>query len=153
MAQEIIYAPFTGTAVPMTQVPDPAFSENHIGQGVAVQPADGVVVSPADGVISALTRTNHAFCVTTDAGTELLIHIGIDTVKLEGKGFKCYVQKGQRVRRGDKVMKFDLRLCQKHNLNVISPCVVISSEEIAAVQPHTGPVKAGQTPILTLERT
>ena len=148
MKQETVYAPLTGSAVPMAQVPDPVFAENVIGQGVAILPTDPVAVAPVDGEITAVARTYHAFCIRTDQGLDLLIHLGIDTVNLGGKGFTCYVEKGQRVRRGDPVIRLDLKLCARKKLQVISPCIVVNGEEFPVCKPLLGPVKAGETPIM-----
>lgn len=149
MTEVTIYSPVNGTAVPMSQVPDPVFSGNIMGQGVAVIPTGTTVVAPVDGEITATTRTNHAFCIRSEEGLDLLIHLGIDTVNLGGKGFVCYVTRGQKVKRGDRIMDYDLKLCKKKGLDPIVPCVVLSGEDFPRCLPHTGPVKAGETPILT----
>lgn len=144
-------SPMTGTAIPMNKVPDEIFAADVLGRGVAIDPADGMVVAPCDGVVSNVAATLHAVCLTADGGEELLVHIGIDTVSLGGKGFTCYVREGQRVTRGEKLMKLDLRLCRKKGLSPISPLVVLEPE-LYRLTMATGSCRAGDTVLVTAER-
>lgn len=142
-----IYSPVSGTAVPTSEVPDETFSRDIIGPGVAIVPDSNLYVAPFDGVVTVLTKTLHAVCLRSDAGIDLLIHIGIDTVTLGGEGFESYVNQGDRVRKGDKLIRTNLRLCRKNGLDTISPCVIINSAELESFEPFYGKVQAGKTEI------
>ena len=145
-------APMTGRSIPLEQVPDEMFATNVLGKGVAIDPEDGLVVAPCDGVITAVANTMHAICLRTDDGADILLHIGIDTVKLSGKGFTCYVKKGQRVKEGEKLMKLDLAVCCKAQLSPISPLLVIDPDQYQMQVFHTKCL-AGQTVLISLEKT
>lgn len=94
-----IAAPLTGKVIPVTEVPDPVFAEKVLGDGIAVDPTEGTVYSPVDGTIFQIAHTFHAMGIESDDGLEILVHLGIDTVKLEGKGFQSFVEVGQKVKR------------------------------------------------------
>ena len=100
-------SPFTGKLCSITETPDEAFAEKMNGDGFMVEPADGEVFAPADSTVGFAFETKHAMGLTTGDGLEYLLHIGIDTVKLQGQGFTVYVQEGQHVKKGEKLMAFD----------------------------------------------
>ena len=102
-----VYAPVSGTVIPSEEIPDETFAAGVLGQGVGIQPAEGLVVAPFDGEISSVTDTRHAVGITSPDGMELLIHVGVDTVAMQGDGFACFVQEGQQVKAGDKLIAFD----------------------------------------------
>ena len=102
-----VYAPVSGTAVPSEQIPDETFATGVLGRGVGIQPEEGVIVAPFDGEISSATDTHHAVGITSPDGMELLIHVGVDTVDMKGDGFDCFVQAGQKVKAGDRLITFD----------------------------------------------
>lgn len=102
-----VYAPAEGTVVPSEEIPDETFASGVLGRGVAIQPVSGEVVAPFDGEISSVTDTKHAVGVTSPDGIELLIHVGVDTVAMQGDGFTCHVTEGQKVKAGDKLISFD----------------------------------------------
>lgn len=103
-----IVAPVTGECIKMEEVADPAFSSKALGDGFAIKPTDGTVLSPVSGKVAAAASTLHAFAFITDDGKEVLLHIGLDTVKLGGEGFVCHVKKGAHVRAGERIAQFDL---------------------------------------------
>ena len=103
----MVYAPVAGTVIPSEEIPDETFAAGVLGRGVGIQPADGFVVAPFDGEISSVTDTHHAVGVTSPDGMELLIHVGVDTVSMNGDGFTCFVQEGQKVKAGDRLITFD----------------------------------------------
>lgn len=111
--EEILYSPARGEVLPIDQAADPAFASKAMGDGVAVNPENGEITAPADGKISLVFPTKHAVGITLDSGVELLIHAGIDTVKMEGKGFREFVKAGERVKKGDKLITFDKELVEK----------------------------------------
>ncbi|MDO4295658.1 MAG: sucrose-specific PTS transporter subunit IIBC [bacterium] len=106
-------SPVRGKVMPITESEDGAFASKAMGDGIAINPAEGMVYAPCDGTISLLFPTNHAVAITTEDGTSVLIHIGIDTVKLEGKGFETFVAQGDTVKKGQKMISFDIDLIQK----------------------------------------
>ena len=102
-----VYAPVSGTVVPSEEIPDETFAAGVLGRGVGIQPTDGLVVAPFDGEISSVTDTHHAVGITSPDGMEVLIHVGVDTVDMQGDGFQCFVQEGQQVKAGDQLIAFD----------------------------------------------
>ena len=141
---EGIYAPVSGKAVAITEVPDPTFAEGMLGNGIAIEPAVGELVAPADGEISSTFDTHHAVGMTTVDGAELLMHIGIDTVKLGGKHFTYLVNEGDKVRKGQPLIRFDIEAIKAEGYPVTTPLIVCNTDEYAAVTPKaSGTVKQG----------
>ena len=108
-----LYAPMKGEVLDVTKSADPAFASKAMGEGVAINPSEGVIYAPADGTISLIFPTKHAMGITLNSGVELLIHAGIDTVKMEGKGFETFVETGAKVEKGDKLLSFDMDLVKE----------------------------------------
>ena len=127
--QEIIASPLIGNIVPLDQVPDQVFASGAMGKGIAIDPTDGVVVAPAKATVNLVFPTGHAIGLTTENGAELLIHIGMDTVSLAGKGFKTYVEAGEVVEAGQKLIEFDLATIREAKLPVITPVVVTNTAD------------------------
>ena len=127
--QEIIASPLIGNVVPLDQVPDQVFASGAMGKGIAIDPTDGVVVAPAKATVNLVFPTGHAIGLTTENGAELLIHIGMDTVSLAGKGFKTYVEAGDVVEAGQKLIEFDLATIRDAKLPVITPVIVTNTAE------------------------
>ncbi len=121
--QEIIASPLIGNIVPLDQVPDQVFASGAMGKGIAIDPTDGVVVAPTKATVNLVFPTGHAIGLTTENGAELLIHIGMDTVSLAGKGFKTYVEAGQ------KLIEFDLATIRDAKLPVITPVIVTNTAD------------------------
>lgn len=124
-----ILAPIEGKAVSLKEVNDPTFSEEIMGKGAAIVPSKGRVVSPVNGTVSALFKTKHAIGITSDDGTEVLIHIGLETVKLEGKYFKAYVKKDDKVKAGDLLIEFDMDSIKKAGYEIITPVIVANTND------------------------
>lgn len=124
-----LVSPLKGQALPLSQVPDEMFSEEILGKGMAVEPTLGMVTAPVDGVISATFDSKHAVGITTDEGMELLIHVGIDTVQLEGKGFEYAITKGDRINVGDLLITFDIDYIKEQGYPVTTPLVITNSAE------------------------
>lgn len=137
-----VYAPVSGTAIPSEEIPDETFAAGVLGQGVGINPSEGVVVAPFDGEISSVTDTHHAVGVTSPDGMELLIHVGVDTVAMQGDGFTCFVQEGQQVKAGDKLIAFDRdKIAAAGHPDVVVVLVTNSDDyENLTIQP--GPCKA-----------
>lgn len=127
--QEIIASPLIGNIVPLDQVPDQVFASGAMGKGIAIDPTDGVVVAPAKATVNLVFPTGHAIGLTTENGAELLIHIGMDTVSLAGKGFKTYVEAGEVVEAGQKLIEFDLATIREAKLPVITPVIVTNTAD------------------------
>jgi PTS system D-glucosamine-specific IIC component len=141
----ILSSPLTGKADDLSTAPDEAFAGKMMGDGVVVTPVDGIVVAPADGVISFVFPSKHAVGLTTADGLELLIHIGIDTVKLDGKGFETLVKQGDNVKEGDKLLSFDIEFVKNNAPSIASPCICIalsSKQKVRLLK--TGDIKAGE---------
>lgn len=143
-------APMSGTAVPLAECGDEAFASGALGQGVAILPAGGKLYAPCAGTVSALL--GHAVGLSCENGAELLIHIGIDTVKLQGEHYNWHTQEGDRVEAGALLVDFDKAAIERAGYRTVTPVVVTNAEEFAAFSPVLGAVVAGQTPLMTLER-
>ena len=147
---EVILAPLTGKAVPLSEVPDPVFSDKVLGDGVAIIPADGKIVSPVDGEISTVAETGHAYGFTSEDGQEILVHVGLETVSLNGECFKVYGKAGDKVKKGDLVAEVDLGYLKEKDINPITPVLLCSDTEGKELQYGEGEVEAGKSAVLTL---
>ena len=147
---QVILAPLTGKAVPLSEVPDPVFSEKVLGDGVAIIPADGKIVSPVDGEISTVAETSHAYGFTSENGQEVLVHVGLETVSLNGECFKVYGKAGDKVKAGDLVAEVDLEYLKEREINPITPVLICSDTEGKELQYIEGDVKAGESEVLVL---
>ena len=140
----VLSACLNGTVVPLAEVKDEAFASGALGDGIAIEPIDGELVAPADGEISSTFETHHAVGMTTVDGAELLMHIGIDTVKLGGKHFTYLVNEGDKVRKGQPLIRFDIEAIKAEGYPVTTPLIVCNTDEYAAVTPKaSGTVKQG----------
>ena len=147
---QVILAPLTGKAVPLSEVPDPVFSDKVLGDGVAIIPTDGKIVSPVDGEISTVAETGHAYGFTSEDGQEILVHVGLETVSLNGECFKVYGKEGDKVKAGDLVAEVDLNYLKEKEINPITPVLLCSDTEGKELQYGEGEVKAGESSVLTL---
>ena len=141
----IIYAPMNGEAVELSKVNDPTFAGGMLGQGMAIVPIEGKLYSPIDGEVTSVFETKHAITLTNSQGVEMLIHIGIDTVNLGGKYYTPKVKDGQKVKKGDLLIEFDINAIKK-DYEVVTPVLIVNpdafSEIVTAHQP--GVVKVGE---------
>ena len=141
-----LVSPITGEVVALDQVPDEAFASKAVGDGVAVRPTDKFVVSPARGTIVKIFNTNHAFCLETDEGAEVVVHMGIDTVSLNGQGFKRLVEEGAEVKAGQPILEMDLDYLNANARSMISPVVVSNIDDFGGLKAlAAGHVVAGET--------
>ncbi|WP_414443138.1 phosphoenolpyruvate--protein phosphotransferase [Burkholderia sp. 22PA0106] len=149
--QFVLLSPLTGPVVPLADVPDPVFSGGMFGDGIGIDPLDGRLVAPCEGIVTHLARTGHAVTITTVEGAEVLLHIGIDTVELSGRGFTPKVEAGARVRAGDLLVEFDQDFVAQAAPSLVSVIAVANAEAFEIVErAGRGVVKAGETPLLTL---
>lgn len=119
----------------LTTIEDEVFSSLTMGKGVAINPAKGEVRAPVEGVVTTFFPTGHAIGIRGDNGADILIHVGMDTVSLNGEGFEPAVKEGDRVKRGQLLLKFDRDVISSHNLSTITPVVVTNTEDLKAVTP------------------
>lgn len=124
-----VKSPLTGQVKPLSEAVDPVFAQGVMGQGVLIEPSEGLLVAPVDGVVSVLFPTNHAVGLVTDQGLELLMHIGMDTVNLEGKGFETFVEQGDRVKTGDRLISFDMDAIKKAGYVTETPVIVTNQND------------------------
>lgn len=146
-----LVAPLTGILVPIEQVPDPVFAKKMVGEGISIDPLDNVLVAPVAGEVADLQPTGHAITIRSDAGLEVLLHIGLDTVRMVGEGFHPRVREGDRVEVGTPLIEFDLDLVARNAKSLLTQMVIANSELIATLTPSTGQVTAGQDVAATLE--
>lgn len=146
----VVYAPLTGKAVLLDQVPDPVFSGKVLGDGIAIIPEDGRIVSPVDGQIESVAETGHAYGFSTEDGLELLVHVGLETVSLKGECFKVHVKEGDQVKKGDLIAEVDLVYLAEKNINPITPVLICSDLDDQEMKCAEGAVEAGKTAVLML---
>ncbi len=133
-----------GNILDISLVPDQVFSQKILGDGFAVIPSDGNFVSPVSGTVADVTETKHAYCITADDGLEVLVHIGIDTVELRGKGFEALVKAGDKVQLGTPLVRADLKLIEKEGYNTTSMVVVTNMDKVRSLKISENPsVKSG----------
>lgn len=124
-----VYAPMAGEAVAITEVPDPTFAEGMMGNGIAIKPTDGKVCAPFNGTVDMMFDTGHAVSLVSESGIELLIHVGLETVGLNGAPFQIKVKNGQKVKKGDVLMIADLKAIQDAGLPTITPVLVCNTDD------------------------
>lgn len=134
--RKVIYSPIKGEIIPLSKVNDTVFSEEVMGKGMAIRPADGKVIAPFNGVVEMVFHTKHAIGLKSDLGVEVLIHIGIDTVNLEGQYFTSHVEKGDIIHRGQLLVEFDLPLIQKAGYDTTTPVIITNSSDYLEILPE-----------------
>lgn len=145
-------APQTGTVVKLEEVPDPVFAEKMLGDGVATIPTENTVYAPVSGVLADVAETKHAYCITTEDGLDVLVHIGIDTVKLEGEGLKALVKTGDKVKAGDPIAEADLAFIQSKGYQIYTPVIITNIDAVESFTGNVGPAEGGKTVILTYNK-
>ena len=147
-----VAAPMQGTCVSIQEVSDPTFGQEILGKGVAIRPADGRVCAPADGVVSTVFPTRHAVGITTKDNVDLLIHVGLDTVKMDGRGFEILCRDGQEDKKGDLLIRADLELIRQEGYDTITPVVICNSDDFSQIEKRAdGEVAVGDA-VLTLKK-
>jgi glucose-specific phosphotransferase system IIA component len=140
-----LLAPVSGTAVPLSEVPDEVFAEGMAGEGGAIVPAQsGEAVAPASGTLVKLFEGGHAFGIETDEGVELIVHVGLDTIELRGTGFEKLAAEGDRVEAGQPIVRFDLEEIRVSGYDPVTPVVVTNADEHPVNNVRTGEVSAGE---------
>lgn len=145
-----LIAPVSGKTVALGQVPDPIFSEKLTGDGLAILVESAEVVAPCDGEISLFFETKHAFAITTDEGVQILVHVGLDTVLMEGEGIKALHKRGDRVKAGTPILELDLAFMKRRRINLISPVLIVNYDKVSDLRPHKSgdAVEAGEDCVL-----
>lgn len=129
---EVIVSPITGEVLPIEEVQDATFSQKLLGDGLAVIPTEGKLYAPAAGIVQGLQKkTGHALCITTPSGVELLLHVGRDTVRMEGRGFTVHCEEGQQVAQGDLLVEFDIEAIKAEGYDTASPVIVLNTDDYA----------------------
>lgn len=144
-----VYAPLTGQVVALDQVPDPVFAEKALGDGAAIIPEDGKIYSPVTGEVASVAATKHAFGFSSDDGLEVLVHVGLETVGLDGEGFSVNVKEGDHVKAGDLIAVVDLKLLAEKKLNPITPVIICDGADEKVMKVAEGKVKAGRDTVIT----
>lgn len=146
-----LVAPLTGKVVAIENVPDQTFSEKMMGDGLAIEPTDGKVVAPVDGEVVVTFPTKHAVGLKTASGMELLIHVGLETVHMDGEGFDMHVKQGDKVKAGDLLLTFDLQLIKKKAASHITPVIITNGELVQSIRKtNDGTVIAGESTLLEI---
>lgn len=140
----VLVSPVNGELLDIADVPDEVFAQKMMGDGFAIKSNDGLVVSPVDAEVQLVFETKHAIGLKTESGLEMLIHFGVDTVKLKGEGFDVFVETGDKVKAGDKLMQVNLDYIKENAKSDISPIIFTNLEEDKAVKVELGNVTAGE---------
>jgi len=147
--EKVIFSPLNGQVIPLSNVKDPVFADGILGKGVAILPSEGRLVSPVNGTILNVFPTLHAIGIQSDDGLEILIHLGFDTVELEGKYFKSNISEGDKVSAGDLLIEFEVEEIKKAGYDITTPIVVTNSDQYEAIEamPEEN-IKAGEKLII-----
>lgn len=142
-------APISGKTVPLSEVPDPVFAQKMAGDGLGIDPTGDTIVAPADGELTLVFKTKHAFAMTLDNGVELLVHIGIETVSLNGDGFEQLVEQGEKVKAGTPIIKIDREFIKSKGLSLVTPVLIANVDSVKSIDAKTGlDAVAGETVVL-----
>ena len=133
-----LYAPIAGKAVPVTEVPDPTFAEGLLGNGIAIEPTEGKVYAPCDATVDMMFTTGHAVSLVADCGAEVLIHVGLETVGLEGKPFTIHVANGDKVKKGQLLIEVDLEAVKAAGLPTITPMLICNTDDYSTFNTIVG---------------
>lgn len=145
-----IGAPVAGEAVASSEVSDPTFAEEMLGRGMAIRPSAGRVVAPCDATVDMMFETGHAVSLTADCGAELLIHVGIDTVNLQGKHFTVHAKAGDKVQKGQVLIEFDREAIAAEGYDTVTPVVVCNSDDFKTFETEVGKAVAEGDAVIRL---
>ncbi len=144
-----LVSPVNGKTLPLCNVPDPVLAEKIAGDGIAIIPEDNMIVAPTDGELTLVSKTKHAFAMTTFHGVELLIHVGLETVSLNGEGFEQLTETGSTVTAGTPILKIDKDFIKSKNLSLITPVLITNPNMLKSINPIENiTAVAGETSIL-----
>ncbi|EGQ3382876.1 PTS glucose transporter subunit IIA [Staphylococcus pseudintermedius] len=144
-----VYAPMTGEYVKIEDIPDPVFAQKMMGDGFGIRPTEGKVVSPITGVVDNVFPTKHAIGLKADNGLEVLVHIGLDTVQLNGEGFETLVNSGDTVKVGDPLVTFDVDYIDPHAKSIVSPVIITNTDQTVAIDiQQVAQLNKGETSVI-----
>ena len=146
------YAPMAGKAVPITEVPDPTFAEGMLGNGIAIEPSEGKVYAPCDATVDMMFTTGHAVSLVADNGAEILIHVGLETVGLEGKPFTVHVANGDKVKKGQLMIEVDLEAVKAAGLPTITPMLVCNTDDYPTFNTFVGKDVTNEDVVIALAK-
>ena len=146
------YAPMAGKAVPITEVPDPTFAEGMLGNGIAIEPAEGKVYAPCDATVDMMFTTGHAVSLVADCGAEILIHIGLETVGLEGKPFTIHAANGDKVKKGQLLIEVDLEAVKAAGLPTITPMLICNTDDYPTFNTFVGKDVTNEDVVIALAK-
>jgi len=147
-----IYAVCDGEVIPVENIPDDVFSRGILGRGYGIKPKSGKIVCPVDGIVEVVTDTYHAYTVKNSDGLQILIHIGIDTVSLEGKGFSPCVREGMSVKSGDVLCICDLEKIKQRGLHTEIAVLITNDDDVDIVKCRYGMAQGGESPVLSYRK-
>jgi len=147
--KECLLAPCTGKTVPLSAVPDEVFAGGLLGEGIGIEPANGKFFAPVDGIITSVTDSRHALTLMSEKGTDLLLHIGVNTVSLAGEGFQLHVALGDRITAGQPIADVDVELIRSRGLSAICSMVVTEPEKIENIEYHPGDCMGGKDAVMS----
>ena len=144
-----LVAPVNGKTLPLSDVPDPVFAQKMAGDGIAIIPEDDIIAAPTDGELTLVFNTKHAFAITTSTGVELLVHVGLETVSLNGEGFEQLAEVGTTVKAGTPILKINRDFIKSKNLPLITPVLISNPDVLKSINPIENiSTVAGETIIL-----
>ncbi len=135
---KVMLAPLAGKVIPLSEVSDPTFASGSLGEGVAIEPTGGKVVAPSDSKVKAIFPTGYAVALHTDDGLDVLIHVGLDTYKLEGKHFKVHANVGDEVKQGDVLIEFDREAINAEGFDLTAPILICNTAEFSSIKGRVG---------------
>lgn len=145
-------APVAGNAVPVSQVPDPTFSQELLGKGIAIEPSEGRILAPCDATVDMMFETGHAVSLIADFGAEILIHVGLETVSLKGEHFTIHAANGDKVKKGDLLIEFDLEAIKAAGFNTITPILVCNSGDYTTFRTNVGKAVTNDDVVIELAK-
>lgn len=145
-------APVVGKAVPVSEVPDPTFAEGMLGNGIAIEPSEGKVYAPCNATVDTMFETGHAVSLTADFGAEILIHVGLETVTLKGQHFTIHCKNGDKVKKGDLLIEFDLEAIKAAGFNTITPMLVCNSDDYGTFNTSVGKAVTNADVVISLAK-
>lgn len=149
---DTVCAPVAGEAVAISQVSDPTFGEEILGKGIAIKPTDGKVVAPCDATVDMMFDTGHAVSLVASFGAEILIHVGLDTVNLQGKHYTVHAKSGDKVKKGDLLMEFDHEAIKAEGYDIITPVVICNSGDFGTFKTFVDKTVATGDPVIELAK-
>ena len=149
---DAVYAPMAGKAVPISEVPDPTFAEGMLGNGIAIEPSEGKVYAPCDATVDMMFTTGHAVSLIAECGAEILIHVGLETVSLNGGPFTVHVANGDKVSKGQLLMEVDLEAVKAAGLPTITPMVICNTDDYPTFDTHVGKAVTNDDVVIELAK-